>query len=674
MIMAKGYYMFDCKTVNASTQSAVAMAAYRSEDKLYSMKDGETKKYKERFVQPETFILKPDHAPEWTLERERLWNEVEKYENRNNARIARSIVMSLPNDMTEEQQTELTQEYIKENFSDEGMVADVAIHRDDVNNPHAHVLLTVREFNENGEWEKRKSKRIPKLDESGNQVYNEKGWKQTVSVKLNDWDKRETLNNWRENWAEKLNEKSLQFGLDKTYSHRSFEEQGRLEKAQIRLNRNEYQYEQRMKKEAGQEGKEYIPVTYYGQKNAEIKKYNEQFADVIHLEDYKTKRDYKFELNQLRKYMHIDKGNLEATKLLSDRIKGYVDFKSASKLYHDFTSNQNKWKLKIERSSVMNNVHEKLLNNIKKQYKTNPNSIKKFGYTIDNFENEMKEDIDKINESQSKINEENEKFNELKQASITGLEYQKYLMDTEFTAVYNGADISTFSDNEKYFALQMLKDYNILLPEDKIKTEMMNQEGYNDNQLYTPSWKQAKDLMTSINIYDRTVHKLRNKNIDKATPKEMKDTIIKIQSYKELKEDYTQYLNELKPVIDMNVKETFGNEALQDASMEVKLAALESYSKLDEDEKENLNTHEFIEHLQQEQEQQANYLNHQGEQQDSEERKEVYKDNAEKAKDIASGLFDVLKAIGQERDSMDDRSKKNRTKVFRKRGTDGREL
>src|SRR5699024_160410 len=232
-----------------------------------------------------------------------------------------------------------------------------------------------------------------------------------------------------------------------------------------------YQYEQRVKQEAEQEGKEYNPVTYYGQKNAEIKKYNEQFADVIHLEDYKTKRDYKSELNQLRKHMHVDERNVEATNLLVDRIKGYVDYKSSSKLYHDFTSNQNKWKLKIERSSVMNNVHEKLLNNIKEQHKKNPDFVKKFGYSIDNFESEMN------------------------------------------------------------------KEYNIIMTEDKIKKEMKNQDKYNENQRYTPTWKQAKDLMTSINSYDRTINKLSKQNTDKATPEEMKDTIIKIQSYKELKEN-----------------------------------------------------------------------------------------------------------------------------------------
>src|SRR5699024_12268688 len=101
---------------------------------------------------------------------------------------------------------------------DAGMVADTSIHRDDENNPHAHIMLTVREFDENGNWETRKSKRVPKLDEEGNQIYNSKGWRETQSVKLNDWDSRNKLLEWRKNWSEILNEKSKDYGLDKTYS------------------------------------------------------------------------------------------------------------------------------------------------------------------------------------------------------------------------------------------------------------------------------------------------------------------------------------------------------------------------------------------------------------------------------------------------------------------------
>lgn len=32
------------------------------------------------------------------------------------------------------------------------MVADIAIHRDDNKNPHAHVMLTMRPFLEDGSW------------------------------------------------------------------------------------------------------------------------------------------------------------------------------------------------------------------------------------------------------------------------------------------------------------------------------------------------------------------------------------------------------------------------------------------------------------------------------------------------------------------------------------------
>src|SRR5699024_7514009 len=150
--------------------------------------DGETKSYKKRFIEPESFILKPDNAPEWTLERERLWNEVEAFEHRDNAQLSRNVLIALPNDMTNEQQRDLKKEYVQNNFVDNGMVADVSIHRDDENNPHAHIMLTVRAFDEHGNWEKRKSKRVPVLDDNGDQIYNDKGWKVTKSIKLNDWD------------------------------------------------------------------------------------------------------------------------------------------------------------------------------------------------------------------------------------------------------------------------------------------------------------------------------------------------------------------------------------------------------------------------------------------------------------------------------------------------------
>ena len=53
-------------------QSAIASAAYRSGEKLHSERYGKTSYYP-REVKPESFILKPEHAPNWTLNREKLW-------------------------------------------------------------------------------------------------------------------------------------------------------------------------------------------------------------------------------------------------------------------------------------------------------------------------------------------------------------------------------------------------------------------------------------------------------------------------------------------------------------------------------------------------------------------------------------------------------------------------
>src|SRR5690606_7554315 len=119
-------------------QSAVASAAYRSGETLYSELDMEIKSYGMRLVQPETFIDAPKHAPEWVYDRERLWNEVELHENKSNSQLAREVRLALPIELDNDTQKKLLQEYVKENFVDRGMVADVSIHRDVKHNPHAH--------------------------------------------------------------------------------------------------------------------------------------------------------------------------------------------------------------------------------------------------------------------------------------------------------------------------------------------------------------------------------------------------------------------------------------------------------------------------------------------------------------------------------------------------------
>ena len=116
---------------------------------MYDERLGQTFSYtrKEEVVFSE--ILLPTSAPEHLRDRETLWNEVERVQNKANSRYARQFDMALPIELDRSQMIELSRKFIQENFVDKGMAADWALHDKD-GNPHIHVMCTVRGFNKNG--------------------------------------------------------------------------------------------------------------------------------------------------------------------------------------------------------------------------------------------------------------------------------------------------------------------------------------------------------------------------------------------------------------------------------------------------------------------------------------------------------------------------------------------
>lgn len=78
--------------------------------------------------------MKPSNAPEWTLNREKLWNEVKKNEKGSNWRTHRDLKLSLPIGFQKDHYLEMTKEFVKENLTDQGMVADFHIHLDHIEN------------------------------------------------------------------------------------------------------------------------------------------------------------------------------------------------------------------------------------------------------------------------------------------------------------------------------------------------------------------------------------------------------------------------------------------------------------------------------------------------------------------------------------------------------------
>ncbi|WP_433168123.1 MobA/MobL family protein [Treponema putidum] len=90
----------------------------------------------------------------------RLWNSVEKIEKSKNSQLAREIEISIPKELDREKQIELVKGYVKENFVNVGMCADIALHDKNDGNPHAHILLTMRPFNEDTTWGAKSKRRI----------------------------------------------------------------------------------------------------------------------------------------------------------------------------------------------------------------------------------------------------------------------------------------------------------------------------------------------------------------------------------------------------------------------------------------------------------------------------------------------------------------------------------
>ena len=100
-------------------------------------------------------VFLPATAPAEWQDREILWNAVEETETAKDSRLAREFVAALPIELSREEQIQLLQDFIKEQFVADGMCADAAIHDPypPGHNPHAHILLTVRPLDEKGKWQ-----------------------------------------------------------------------------------------------------------------------------------------------------------------------------------------------------------------------------------------------------------------------------------------------------------------------------------------------------------------------------------------------------------------------------------------------------------------------------------------------------------------------------------------
>ena len=207
-------------------KSAVAAAAYRSGEKITSDYDGITHDYTRKRGVVMTEILLPRNAPIRFYNRSRLWNAVEKIEKAKNAQLAREIEVSIPKELNFEEGYHLVKEFCQRNFVDKGMIADICFHDKGDGNPHAHIMLTVRPFNEDRSWGSKQKKEYI-LDENGEKIYDKKKRQyKCKSVPTTDWNDRGNVEKWRKSWEELCNKYLEKSGHDERIDHRSYERQG----------------------------------------------------------------------------------------------------------------------------------------------------------------------------------------------------------------------------------------------------------------------------------------------------------------------------------------------------------------------------------------------------------------------------------------------------------------
>ena len=209
-------------------KSAVASAAYISGEKIKNEWDGVTHDYtkKQGVISKEIFL--PDHAPKEYKDRKTLWNSVELFEKNSNAQLARNFIISLPKELSIEENKKMIEEYIKNNFVKEGMIVDLAIHdesRKGNQNIHAHIMTIVRPINEDGTWGQ-KSKKEYILDEKEEKILNKNGKPKTRKVELTTWNDKGNVEKWRENFSDLCNEYLAKNKIEKRVDHRSFKRQG----------------------------------------------------------------------------------------------------------------------------------------------------------------------------------------------------------------------------------------------------------------------------------------------------------------------------------------------------------------------------------------------------------------------------------------------------------------
>ena len=165
------YHLSHGMVSRSTGRSSVQSAAYITGEQLHESRRDLNVNYQNRHSDIAfTTTLAPEHAPE-IFHHVKVWDHFENFEDEyaykryktdqtretylSSAQTAQTIVVALPRELSVEVCKELLTQFAKERFVSRGLVVTLAMH-DDEGNPHAHLQISRRAVDENGEiaWAK----------------------------------------------------------------------------------------------------------------------------------------------------------------------------------------------------------------------------------------------------------------------------------------------------------------------------------------------------------------------------------------------------------------------------------------------------------------------------------------------------------------------------------------
>ncbi len=211
-------YHMSVKPVQRSKgRSSTAAAAYRAACKIEDKRTGLEHDYTKKAGVKHTEIITPLGVNIPT--RSELWNAAEAAEKRKDGCTAREYEVNLPYELSEQQRTELAQDFCKQLAEIHGIAVDLCIHEPtdkevkagaDARNHHAHILTTTRKITNNGLTDK------ADIEKSGRK-------------------RKDDLKATRELWSATANKHLKKAGLDERIDERSLKDQGSSLKPTIKL-------------------------------------------------------------------------------------------------------------------------------------------------------------------------------------------------------------------------------------------------------------------------------------------------------------------------------------------------------------------------------------------------------------------------------------------------------